>query len=455
MALDGTGMRRPFDPPNAARPRTVDPLLFNGWVHAILRGKRLPPGKMSPPLDAIERADRNVLIEREKQLGPIFKGTAWGGALWIYVFGLQRGRTLLRQHADALRPVTIDLEALFPLGFMRQMEGENHRRYRAELMRAVQTIDFEDASAALRTISANKLDEYVNANQTNADASQTYRNALTEIATDFLMRLMLGVEPGDAMHTDLQVHYRTLGGTGMVWNIQQRQKDAFGKIAEIVRDEAARLDSGRPRRSSVLSRLVQQGPIDATMLGNVIYMIEMGRHDIAGLLRWLTWFAATHVEWLAQITRGGTDQVKLAQAFVQETLRLEQSERLVRTVKQSFGFEGFFFPRGAMVRVCVWEAHKSAGIFDQPFRFDPARFVDAFPAPDVYAPFGVDRHQCPFADFSVRLGSLFIQLLVERYEIGEATGEAPVRGQYHWEPAAGFAPLLSPRSNAAAKAVAL
>ena len=67
------------------------------------------------------------------------------------------------------------------------------------------------------------------------------------------------------------------------------------------------LDGGRPRRACVLSRLLQQGQIDVTMLGNLIYMIEMGRHDIAGLLRWLTWFSARHAVWLERIASAGTN----------------------------------------------------------------------------------------------------------------------------------------------------
>ena len=448
-------MRRPNDLPNATRPRTVDPLLFKGWVRAALRGKRLPPGKMSPPLDVLEHADRRSLINRSEQLGPIFKGTAWGGALWIYVFGLHRGRTLLRQHTDDLRPVTIDIGSLIPLGFIRQMEGETHHRYRAEMMRAVQAIDLEDASYALSAIAAGHLDDYANCIASPAAAAQACRAALTDIATDFLLRLVFGVEPGDTLHADLLAGYRMFGATGLVWNIQQRQKDSFGKIAEMMRDEVASFDGGRPRRACVLSRLLQEGPIDATMLGNLIYMIEMGRHDIAGLLRWLTWFSARHAVWLERIASAGTNADQFAEAFAQESLRLEQSERIVRAVKQDFVFEGFLFPRGAMVRVCVWEAHKSAATFDQPFAFNPERFIVAAPGQDQYAPFGMDRHQCPFGGFTIRLGAVFLKVLAERYRVSDAADEAPVRGQYHWEPPSSFFPILSPRAADTTKAATL
>ena len=143
------------------------------------------------------------------------------------------GGPCFRQHTDDLKPVTIDIGSLIPLGFIRQMEGETHRRYRAEMMRAVQAIDLEDASRALSAIAARHLDDYANGIASPAAAAQACRTALTNIATDFLLRLIFGVEPGDALHADLLACYRMFGATGLVWNIQQRQKDAFGKIAEI------------------------------------------------------------------------------------------------------------------------------------------------------------------------------------------------------------------------------
>ena len=281
-------MRRPVDLPNSLRPHTVDPLLVKGWARALVRGKRLPPGRMSPPLDAMERSDRNALMLISQKLGPVFKGTAWGGALWIYVFGLERGRNLLRQHDDELRPVTIDLESLFPIGLMRQMEGENHRHYRADLMRAIRPADIDEAKNALCTIVSRHLAQCASSLCDSSSASKVYRAVITDIATDLLLRLIFGTEPGDPLHHDLQAGYRALGGTGMVWNVQQRQADAFNKLAGIVREELVRLDTGHVGRSCVLSRLAQRGPIDATTLGNIIYMVEMGRHDIAGFLRWLT-----------------------------------------------------------------------------------------------------------------------------------------------------------------------
>jgi cytochrome P450 len=433
-------MRGPVDNPFGTRPRGLDREYVLGWLRALMNRTRLPPGRMQPPLDQVEQNDRLALFDLARRHGPIFKGTAWGGALWIYVFGLERGRKLLVDHAERLRPVTIDLLPLFPVGFMRQMEGEDHKFYRARLVRAIKAGGLDDSDPDFAAIFARHLDHFAQAKPD--DPAKQFRDCLTDAATDVLLRSLLGVSFGQELHGRVTAAYAALGGSGMVWTIRRKQVQTFETLAALVRDELARLERGEPHRTSVLSLLAAQGPLDATMIGNIIYMIEMGRHDLAGFLRWIAWFAARNPAIADEIAAAPSGSA-LPEAFVQETLRLEQSERLVRTVTGDFTFEGLFFPKGANVRVCVWEAHKDASLFDEPFAFDPRRFLSA--APEHYAPFGLDRHQCPFASYSLRVGGAFLRAMLARYRVDCGDAGPAVRGQYHWEPATRFAPRFEPR----------
>lgn len=206
------------------------------------------------------------------------------------------------------------------------------------------------------------------------------------------------------------------------------------------------MPSGGGARSSVLSHLRSEGKLDDDMLGNLIYSVEMGRYDMAAFFRWLLWFAAGAADWLDKIaTEDGSEA--FAAAFVSEALRLEQSERLVRRVERDFVFQGHLFPKGNKVRLCIWEAHKSPEAFDQPFRFDPKRFIRERPGPDHYAPFGVDRHQCPFGTYSINLGAAFLKAVADRFHVTGDTRRSATRGLYHWEPPNDFIPVLSPRGQ--------
>ena len=174
-------------------------------------------------------------------------------------------------------------------------------------------------------------------------------------------------------------------------------------------------------------------------------MVEMGRYDLRGLLRWISKYAAENPAWLERIAADADGSA--AEAFVLETLRMDQSERLMRRVRRDIVFDGFLIPKGSMLRVCMWEAHKSEHAFARPFEFDPSRFCANAPNSDQFSPFGLDHHQCPFASTSILLARQFLQVLARECRLRPVGGGAAVRGAYHWEPAPDFALQLQRRTR--------
>ena len=79
------------------------------------------------------------------------------GRLLVCVVGLTLGRRLLKEHASALRPVTLDLESLFPQGFLRQMEGESHRDMRRARARAALAAAIPDYAPHLERLACDRL----------------------------------------------------------------------------------------------------------------------------------------------------------------------------------------------------------------------------------------------------------------------------------------------------------
>lgn len=428
--------------PGANPPRRFDKVQIRAVLASLVRRVPLPPGDRTLALDALEKSDHLALLRMADQVGPVFKGRAWG-ALWIYVVGLPRCRRIMRSHEGDLHPVTIDVTPLFDIGIMRQMEGAEHRRYRAALVQAIRSIAPDRVHLNQHAIIANALRNLSN------DAApmpvQDFRSLLAKMVFDELANVIFGVEPGGAVHAELAAAYRELGGNGLVWNIGLRQSRAYSAIAAILRQHMTAIEAGQAGGSSVLANLLKEAAVDAVMLGNLIYMVEMGRYDMAAFFRWLSWFVAMSPEWTERIAAAGDDRAGLAAAFVMEALRLEQSERLVRRVKHDFVADGFLIPKGANIRFCIWESHKSPDAHDDPFRFDPGRFLGEHPGPDRYAPFGLDRHQCPFGNYSIQLGSTFVAALATACRVDMAGDGHPVRGLYHWEPAETFSPILTPR----------
>ena len=240
-------------------------------------------------LDVLERSNRGLLLQRAAMYGPIFKARA-ARELVICVVGLSIGRRLLREHASALRPMTLQLEELFPKGFLRQLEGESHREVRRDLVRGITATPLDDRLDDLAAMANDGLEAYRRRVEQGHEPSRTLTDALGRIASAMLVRLFFGARPGSPAFDRLMQGYRELGPHGLVWNLTSTQHTAFAALRDELRAQAAR-HSRNPDpafASGLLGALVDETDVDDTLLGNLIYMVEMGRDDLRGLLRWIT-----------------------------------------------------------------------------------------------------------------------------------------------------------------------
>lgn len=405
-----------------------------------MKGHRLPPG-MIAGLDDRQRSERTAMLDLSRRVGPIFKAVAHDRLL-VYVVGLPLGRRLLRDHGDSLQGMTVQLESIVPEGFMRAMQGDVHRQYRRSLMRAVVGEDVAAQKNMLQSIVDQRLRRYAAVGEELGWSAAEYRAALGDIATGMLIGTVFGARPGTSVFDQLVAGFQALGPNRFEWTIGEEQRRAFATIRAGLQ-EYCRTEPGS---SSILQRLDHAGQLDETMLGNLIYMVEMGRHDTRGLFRWLTKYAAEYPEIAERIDRedGTTGEGKsLAEMFVLETLRSDQSEALIRLARQDIEFEGFSIPKNTVVRICMWESHHDEVAFPEPFRFRPERFQEPMD-PDRFAPFGLDQHQCPFGNIALTNGVTFLNTLVRVFELTAINDGPPIRGRDLWEPAPGFSVRLKP-----------
>lgn len=140
--------------------------------------------------------------------------------------------------------------------------------------------------------------------------------------------------------------------------------------------------------------------LDETMLGNLIYQVEMSRSDMKNLFRWLTRHASDDPE-------------------VVDTLATEHPP--------------------------IAGGRSLAEAFANPHQFDAGRFKNSVPGNDTYAPFGVDHHQCPMGGLAIRLGMIFLKALACGYRVTALAPGPPTRGAHHWEPSPRFSVQLTPR----------
>jgi cytochrome P450 len=219
--------------------------------------------------------------------------------------------------------------------------------------------------------------------------------------------------------------------------------------------EAAR----EARRACVLHEIVHRTPDalnDPTLVRNLIYMLTTSAGDVAGLVMWVLKLLSDHPAWADRLRREADPALEarssrspsLASRIVSETLRLQQSEFVMREIVRPFRHRGFRFPRGWLLRVCVQESHRDPVMFARPEEFDPDRFLGAPPAREQYAPFGLDRHACVGESLARAMAEEFAGALAGSEWNVTSDGPTELSDWRHWAPSARFRVRFAARTNA-------
>jgi cytochrome P450 len=368
------------------------------------KGHRLPPGNFFR-LEPLLAADPKALALKSVNTGPILT-SVWGDKVAICVTSLPVARRLLKRHRDDLKALSIDITSVVPKGILRTMEGIDHTTYRKHFSRAISPTDFSNQMADVRSIIAEGLDK--------AGSDQRPDTTIcNEVALHLLLRTFLGLQHHSLISRELKDQFATMAPNGFAWKVGPRQKAAF----ETMRRRLVALAPHPKERKevlpdSVLGRLFEENAIDLTTIGNLIYMVEMGRADFGSFFCRIVNFLDDDWPTFSRVAQSERSElgVLIAQSVVLETLRMEQSERLMRAARRDFVFDDLLFPKGAIVRICLWEAHKDARAFEDPFSFRSDRFLKETYTADQFSPFGLGHHKCPAADATVQLGSLFVEV---------------------------------------------
>lgn len=413
----------------------------------FFRLAKLPPGRLVPDDKEMFR-NRMYLLEKAHLYGPIFK-LIWQRQLMICIVGHARALQFLNAHAAKLVGDSVRLDALIPNGFLRNMNGDTHRQCRRQVQPLVQCDLIDEWDGELREAIRNDVSAYAKSSYGPAVTPLPLAPALRAMATDLLLTLFYGVTKGHPSFEKLETSYGKMGPDGLVWDIGPGQIEGFVELRATVEELMGELRDGEvksPRRC-VLSEAVQSGAVDETVVGNLIYMVEMGRFDLHGLMRWIVRYLSDHPDIVSRLRsedeRDSKGDVSLARAVVLETLRLDQSEAVIRKTTADIVDNGFLVPKGSFVRLCMWEGHKDPDVFSDPHTFNPDRFLRRSYDVQQFAPFGMDKHRCVAADLVVELAALFVEELTGNFTWSVIAEGETVRGPFHWEPDPVFAIEIS------------
>jgi cytochrome P450 len=118
-------------------------------------------------------------------------------------------------------------------------------------------------------------------------------------------------------------------------------------------------------------------------------------------------------------------------AVVQESMRLYPPVMgLTRVAVRDDVIGGVPIPAGRTVAVLIHGVHHHPGVWENPRRFDPARFMPEAAAPSskqAVMPFGAGRRMCIAAGFASLEATLIVAMIAQRFELDLRPQKAPRR----------------------------
>jgi cytochrome P450 len=174
---------------------------------------------------------------------------------------------------------------------------------------------------------------------------------------------------------------------------------------------------------------------DPGLVRNLIYSTVTSYDDMAGLLAWVMWYLAEQPQWVRRMRSEPECADLIADRFVSETLRLAQSEVVIREARVDIHVGEVTIPRGWIVRTCVRECHRDAAKFPEPERFDPERFSGDPVGRDRYSPFGLDHRSCLGEHLARATGRAFVRSIACGFDVVTLrAGPVELSEKRHWAP---------------------
>ena len=381
--------------------------------------------------------------------GPVFKMSNFVRPT-VCIVGLDLAADLLREHDDALGVGYVPSSRFVPSGFLRYMPPDLHRRYRGVFRRAFSKEVIDPHLPLIQRRIRQELGRL--AEESSQEGGARPRACLERMVRTSFLSLFFGMraaEPNGSRLLTVQsmIDWRQ-AYRHPPWRIRRLHAEVDDLLTHQVREWERGGGDADPQPPSILHQWLRSEPElihDPAAVFNLLYISAAGGGDLADLLVWIVKMLGDHQEWAERVATEGTS-ADLAGRIVLETLRLEQSEYIVRRALTDIRFREKRIPRGWQIRICVRESHRDAARFDDPETFNPDRFLDR-PSAGSYVPFGISRHACLGQYITLAFGRALVEELAGGFEWDVVEDGPREYGGFHWRPSSKLSLVLNPRSR--------
>ena len=384
---------------------------------------------------------RAFLVKRYRTLGPVFRVRAFHRRLIVLV-GPEANRFVARDHRhfrsyEAWLPFTTGLGSTHLLV---GMDGAEHiRMRRAHMEHYSQQLIKNRTEEAVR-IMRNEIAEWP------LDKAIPGKYAFQRIVTAQLGGLIVNTAPGEYVdniifffETLLKIHFsrqRPVWTTALP-RFRRAHKQMEELARKILADHAPENRGNRP--PDFIDKVLELNRTDphlmpeTNLLLTVLEAFMAGLDTVSNICALMSYELLKHPDLLAQVTaeadalfEGGSPNLndvrsmEVTHRVAMETLRLYPLAPVVlRTVANSFEFEGYHVPAGETVLIGFTVPHLMSEYFPDPHRFDIERYTaerEEHRQAGAYAPFGVGTHRCLGSGLAEVLVALNVATLVHETE---------------------------------------
>jgi cytochrome P450 len=413
------------------------------------RSRGWPPGSLA--LAPVGPWRDQLFYEKQAaRYGPIFKTSSLTRPT-VCVIGFERAVELLQGYEHVLTAPPLPFNRFLPRGFIRYMSPADHSVYRTLFRSAVNRKVIEQTGPFITEVVRRELRRMAEDCRAVPESGIPPQPYLNEIVFITFARLFFGVSPETETFSELRAIYRLIDFRS-AWRTSPRKRigalnRATVLLRQLVRENAQLQRQGGNVPDSFLLEIVRirhDAVDDPAVTTNLIYIMLTGWGDVSGLMCWILHMLLQHQEWLGRarecpIREGSASTVaeqsdSVTTRIVRETLRLEQSEYVIRRTTGESKLAGFIIPKDWLVRICVRESHRDAAVFKEPHTFNPDRFIHNQPPRAEYSPFGLSpKKGCLGEDVTMLIGRIFVNE-VARFDWDLIENGPPEYRGFHWRP---------------------
>jgi cytochrome P450 len=340
-----------------------------------------------------------IIAELAAQHGPIFKWVikdSWDAGEYVFMVGPEANRFVFhtgRQHFSHDKGWTPIIGDTLGKGLL-NMDIPEHTRHRKMWNPAFTASAMEAYVPVIQHVIAERTSSWP-----KRDVVDVYEEA-REITFDIAAAALGGFERGPEVERLRELFYTLLRFDDRLETWEQyeprmhaAQRELYSRIVRLITERRA-MPAGQAR--DVVGTIVHardengEALSDEQVLAHINILLVAGHETTTTLAAWVLHLLAAYPEErekleaeLAQLVGpGATPSVealrglKRLDAFIREAGRLYPPViHVPRGVVSDFEFGGYTIPEGAQIRLSLASSHLLPGVFEEPFRFDPDRFL--------------------------------------------------------------------------------